>query len=298
MPQFSDFDFKATPATLLLDEPVYYGTLTGLKIDEQAFIDFLNPTFSALDTDPYDSKLAVVQLLIHEFPNQQDRLRAFLKSYYEGTTGLAAITDLLRKLSPAKRMHFNLLTMQVKRKRSAACLELALQGDDFWKQTRIKLQPFSQDVAPGDPRKLTRIFSEMDHDVTDHPLVQQFIASIATIVHHHCEATRLRIHAHQMFAYADLMSPGDNAPEGMHRDGADFIVSALVIERAGIEGGRSIVYAPDQTTEILSPILHPGEFLFQDDRSLYHDVTKISEDPDVPPEHGSRSIFGLDIEVL
>ena len=31
-----------------------------------------------------------------------------------------------------------------------------------------------------------------------------------------------------------------NAPEGIHQDGADYIVSALVLERKNIKGGKAL----------------------------------------------------------
>jgi hypothetical protein len=110
----------------------------------------------------------------------------------------------------------------------------------------------------------------------------------------------LEMNLHQMFVFADMMSVGDNAPEGIHQDGTDFIVSALVIERAGIVGGESIVYGPDKKTEYLRRTLQAGEGIFQADKGseLWHYVTSIKEDPETPPDYGHRSIIGFDIDVL
>ena len=33
-----------------------------------------------------------------------------------------------------------------------------------------------------------------------------------------------------------------NSPEGIHQDGMDFIVPALIIDRVNIQGGQSLVY--------------------------------------------------------
>ena len=61
---------------------------------------------------------------------------------------------------------------------------------------------------------------------------------------------------------------GDNSPEGPHEDGADFIVSALVIDRENISGGESQIYEKrnDGTLQkVFGHVLREGEFLFQAD---------------------------------
>jgi hypothetical protein len=87
-----------------------------------------------------------------------------------------------------------------------------------------------------------------------------------------------------------------NSPEGIHQDGADYIVSALVMERAGVTGGESRVYDSDKKTVLLRHTLLPGEGLFQVDAGspLWHDVTPVVAQGD---GMGVRSLFGLDIRV-
>jgi hypothetical protein len=92
---------------------------------------------------------------------------------------------------------------------------------------------------------------------------------------------------------------GTNSPEGIHQDGADFIVSALVVDRENIAGGTSRVFAPDKQTEHLEVTLKPGEGIFQADAgsTLWHDVTPIRvENPS--DGIGVRNLFGFDIDVV
>ena len=165
----------------------------------------------------------------------------------------------------------------------------------------VGAERYQQKVAPEDPRALVRIFHEMESLVTEHPQVQLLMWRLADTVRGlRPGARRLHMHIHQMFVFADIMSTGDNSPEGIHQDGADYIVSALVIERAGIVGGESVVYGPDKKTEYLRRTLAEGEGIFQADAGspLWHYVTPVRENPAVPPDYGHRSILGFDIDVL
>ena len=172
-----------------------------------------------------------------------------------------------------------------------------------WNVERIPAQSFSQNAESesGDVRSLKRVFPEMSGRVTSNQDFWHLLLSLAHLVisvHRH-SIREITITAHQVSIFAELEHDGDNAPEGIHQDGSDYIVSALVVERDGILGGQSIVYGADKKTELLRHTLIPGEGLFQADKnsSLWHDVTPIREDPDIPPTYGKRSIFGFDIDV-
>ncbi len=146
-----------------------------------------------------------------------------------------------------------------------------------------------------------RTFHEADDAIAAHPDVLRIIRAMADMVQEiRPGANFLRLNLHPMFVFADLMSTGDNSPEGIHQDGADYIISALVIERAGIttDSGESIVYDLDQKTVLFRRTLAEGEGLFKSDREVFHYVTPIREDPAIPPDFGHRSILGFDVEIL
>ena len=84
---------------------------------------------------------------------------------------------------------------------------------------------------------------------------------------------------------------------GIHQDGMDYIVSALVISRSNISGGRSIIYGNDKSTRILEVELCPGQGILQPDKNtqLWHDVTPIQSLDDISA--GSRSTLGFDFTV-
>ena len=96
----------------------------------------------------------------------------------------------------------------------------------------------------------------------------------------------------QCFQNRILTSPdeiGQPAPEGMHRDGVDYVLT-LFIDRTGADGGESSVYLAEDRSRIAAIQLGlPGEYLFVDDRKLLHDVTGLSLKPGC--ELGHRDVL-------
>ncbi len=272
-------------------------SLETFGVDRDSFLRDLRPTFSVLHLDPYDAKRAKVELLKRRFPQHTDRLNGFLGNYYADKEDLAAVYDVIKELDAADRNELDRIGMTGRRKRSVARFNL-LRSAKGWKLERVPAEQYRQNVAPGDPRALVRVFHEMETIVTEHPQVRHLMGCFAELVREkHPDCKRLLMNVHQMFVFADILSAGDNAPEGIHQDGADYIVSALVIERAGIVGGESIVYGPDKKTEYLRRTLAEGEGIFQSDKGLWHYVTPIRENPGVPPDYGHRSILGFDMDI-
>jgi len=267
-------------------------------IDCESFLRDMRPTFSVLHLDPYDAKRAKVDLLKRRFPQHAERLHGFLSDYYANKVDLAAVYDLVKQLADVDRNELDRIGMTGRRKRSVARFNMQ-RAKSKWNFERVSAQQFRQNVAPGDSRSLVRVFHEMESMVAEHPQVRHLMESFAELVRErHPDCKKLRLNMHQMFVFADILSAGDNAPEGVHQDGADYIVSALVIERAGIVGGESIVYAADKKTELVRRTLAEGEGIFQSDRQLWHYVTQIRENPAAPPDYGHRSILGFDMEIV
>ena len=272
--------------------------LATFGVDRESFLRDLRPTFSVLHLDPYDAKRAKVELLKKRFPQHADRLNGFLSDYYANKEDLAAVYDVIKELEDVDRNELDRIGMTGRRKRSVARFNMERRANQ-WNLERVPAVKYSQKVAPGDPRALVRVFHEMETLVTEHPQARHLMQCFAELVRErHPDCKKLRMNVHQMFVFADILSGGDNAPEGIHQDGADYIVSALVIERAGIVGGESIVYAPDRKTEYFRRTLAEGEGIFQTDKGLWHYVTQIRENPAVPPDYGHRSILGFDMDIV
>ena len=99
------------------------------------------------------------------------------------------------------------------------------------------------------------------------------------------------MHQVRQIAYPNKLS--DNAPEGIHQDGADFIISALVLNRYNVIGGETIIYDTDKKNIIYRTILENEEGIFQEDIQLWHDVTKIKSADN--KNIAIRDILGFDI---
>lgn len=280
--------------------PIRVFSLERLGIDTERFIDYMKPAFSILPLDRYDAKRNQVAFLKARFPDEEPRLSRFLEAYYDAHEDLDSVVDLIARLMPTDMYEFDRIGITSRRKRSLARFMLHALPNGCWQIDRVHRLPFIQNVS--DLRgKLRRVFAETNEFVTDYPDMRKLISKIADMVRElRPEARALELNLHLMYTFADLMSAGENAPEGIHQDGCDYIVSALVIERAGIVGGESIVYGPDKKTEYLRRTLAPGEGIFQADRGspLWHYVTPIQEDPAVSPDYGHRAIIGFDVDVV
>lgn len=167
----------------------------------------------------------------------------------------------------------------------------------------LERQPDSAFTQPGDDagdyRQLERRFAPSPRAVTDAPAYRGVLEQLAAVTDqlHPVSVSALRIVCHQMGLWA-TPDGASNAPEGIHQDGADYIVSALVLERRNVSGGESVVYGPDKSTEYLRDTLREGEGIFQADAgsSLWHGVTPIR--PTEPGAAAYRNILGYDIHVL
>lgn len=153
---------------------------------------------------------------------------------------------------------------------------------------------FSQKV--NDFRKEPRTFELIDVNVLSTCFFSNLIANTAFLVNKISDKKNLNISVHQVrqICYPEFNS--DNSPEGIHRDGANFIISAFVINKSNVKGGKSIVYEEDKSNIVLSTILDKNEALFQEDEKYWHYVNPIS----CKNENyiGIRDIFGLDINYL
>jgi hypothetical protein len=272
-----------------INVPCVVFSLGELGMDPARFLAELSPHFLALPWDLYDVKRAQVQRLLDAFPEERTRLEAFLAEFFAGKADLSALSDLTRRLPEA--------TFRPHRQRAIAHFLLELARGS-WRVARLEETGFTQSpMAKGDYRALPRVFAPMDEEVSENLLFLGWLRAMGELVRAaRPDAQKLRLTCHQMRTVARPGGSATNSPEGIHQDGADFIVSALVMERTGVTGGESRVFGPDKETLVLRHTLQPGEGIFQADAGspLWHDVTPVVASG---REDGVRSLFGLDIRV-
>ena len=161
---------------------------------------------------------------------------------------------------------------------------------------------FSQNVS--DYRGEPRSFELIEPMNVDNPWLKNFITQISALsVLNECikadvcvldsKIKKLTVDVHQVRQIAYPEQESHNSPEGIHRDGADYIVSALVMNRINIRGGESIIYDKDKK-EIYRTTLKENEGIFQEDTGQWHYVSGIEP---INNYIGFRDILGIDIIV-
>ena len=101
----------------------------------------------------------------------------------------------------------------------------------------------------------------------------------------------ISLHQVRQITYPNISA--HNSPEGIHQDGADYIVSAFVLNRINISGGDSIIYNKDKE-EIYKTIIYNGEGIYQEDKEQWHYIEPIES---INNKMGFRDILGIDIAI-
>lgn len=107
-----------------------------------------------------------------------------------------------------------------------------------------------------------------------------------------CRATpptwRVEMHQFRIEARSDLV--GMPTPEGMHRDGVDWVLVTLV-SRANVEGGVTALESAEGTSLGSFTLSDPLDTVFLDDRRVTHGVTPILAL--VPSKEAHRDVLVL-----
>jgi len=184
----------------------------------------------------------------------------------------------------------------VTRSRKYANLTIDVTNNYEYSVYHTKNDIFTQNVD--DSRGTERQFELMDFHLVNQPWILQFITQISalSVLNHnyykgHKLIKEVDIHLHQVRQTTYEGADAHNSPEGIHRDGADYIVSALVIHRNNITGGESIIYDKHKMMTYKT-ILDDKEGIYQEDTKQWHYVTPIDLDK---PGIGFRDILGIDI---
>ncbi len=283
--------------------PILCADLNYLGINTNEFIDFFKGCFIEMPFDFYDVKRKQWGLLPKEI--QASKFETFKKYYLDNEASLKQFTDQLNLDSETLN---HLESIQPWRRRSVCTFDLELNEDINIE--RFYPKGFEQSLDESDVRSLPRVFEETKSELVENELFFNFLQSIAKYAQKmspHIVIKKIRTSVHFMSVRAKEGVPGNNSPEGVHEDGADFIVSALVINRSNMIGGKSQVFenmSDGQLVNIFERELQPGEFLFQADtgeekhygNDLWHYVTPFYVEP--PIEESWRDIIGLDLAII
>jgi len=96
------------------------------------------------------------------------------------------------------------------------------------------------------------------------------------------DIARWRVEVHQFRIEAREDLPGQPTPEGMHRDGVDYVL-VLLIERRNIASGTTTIHALDHRELGSFTLTDPLDAALVDDARVFHGVTPVQAvDPAQP----------------
>ncbi|TMP34748.1 2OG-Fe dioxygenase family protein [Pseudoalteromonas rubra] len=225
----------------------------------------------------------------------------FWGQYYSGIMPDSDLRAVLEKCPPS--LYAELDKLKPTRKRLIAEFNITHDGNDFVIK-RVPAREFGQEDALTstnlqDYRLVKRKFKELP-DKLDTEYLHKTIKYLANQLYTKLNGQQcnFNIIVHYTLVYCYPEESATNSPEGIHQDGMDYIVSAMVVERNNVEGGKSIIYGSDAKTEVLNTTLQPGMGILQPDRNsdLWHTVTSIRTKNN--NETGYRSTIGFDIQYI
>jgi hypothetical protein len=122
---------------------------------------------------------------------------------------------------------------------------------------------------------VARWFEPIDASVGDGPTMRAILAFCRSLFANLQPETRAwRIEAHQFRIEARSGEEGRPTPEGMHRDGVDFVL-VLLVGRRNIASGVTGIHALDGHPLGHFTLAHPLDAALLDDRRVAHGVTAV-----------------------
>ena len=138
---------------------------------------------------------------------------------------------------------------------------------------------------------IERWFDPVEADVAASPAMESLLrfghglfGSLAAT----CRSSRIEVH--QFRIEAQPGSAGHPTPEGVHRDGVDFVL-VLMIRRHNIASGTTTIHAPDGSRLGAFTLATPLDAALVDDRRVHHGVTPVHAI--VPGEPAYRDVLVL-----
>ena len=97
-------------------------------------------------------------------------------------------------------------------------------------------------------------------------------------------ARHWHVEVHQFRIEARADQAGEPTPEGVHRDGVDYVL-VLMIDRENIESGTTTIHAPDGARLGNFTLTHPFDAALVDDHRVSHGVTPVRPRNVTRPSH-------------
>lgn len=259
--------------------------------------------FDQLQWDLYDVRRKHIQIIEESGISISGQQKDLLRAYYKGELALKELDpqwlNILQSKHPGEKAEISELLLRPTRKKACSTFIANINSpNNTWLIGPKTAEEVTQKVGDYDYRAIPRKYDPIPQIIIEHPAYRQILANVLHMVKQaNPNATCLHITSWLMSCYSFSDLATTNSPEGIHQDGADYIVSAFVMERKNISGGISRVFHSDNLEQsIAEVVLDEGQGIFMSDAGspLYHDLTHMHV---ANPEQnfGVRNILGFDI---
>lgn len=285
-----------------LDTPITILNVGQYGVSVDAFQQQMREAYPEFEWDSYllqQNKISVIKEVIPP----ESLARVSNDTWYDIYTGVIQNPELYSifpGLSSSDKSRIEALVPTRKRCMS----EYLMHWNGKWNIERIPSSLVSQTKAliasdgEIDYRQSRRKFKELPAELFDSNL-RALLVGVADMVRETRHSIqKLNVSVHNTVVYCHPQQLVTNSPEGIHQDGVEFIVSALVVERNNISGGKSVIYGRDKRTKLLQVELQAGQGIFQADlgTELWHEVTPITAIDKT--RSGYRSTIGFDVTLI
>lgn len=140
-------------------------------------------------------------------------------------------------------------------------------------------QPSYINTLNGD---IERYYEALENEQLESHFLQQYLRWLGDIFSNcsGCDQWLINLHPYRIIASEEKI--GKPTPEGLHRDGVDFVTS-LMIDRVNIKGGASIVTDNQGLQKDLWEMKNPGDLLLCADDKVLHGVSELT------PRHSNQA---------
>lgn len=154
-----------------------------------------------------------------------------------------------------------------------------------WQNKRLKVLPDEPHYQSSHYNHVhggfNRYFRGWSPTTLQNPVLTEIICW-ATTQFAHNPARLWRIQAHQFRIIARPRERGLPTPEGVHKDGAEYIL-IMMMDRQNISGGISRIYDNSMHPLAEATLRQAGDLMLVNDHAVYHGVTAVlPEDPSRP----------------
>jgi len=121
---------------------------------------------------------------------------------------------------------------------------------------------------------IARWFEPVQEEVAAHPALRAALALAYESFNLVTPHDRWEIELHQFRISAAVGTEGRPTPEGMHRDGVDFVM-VMLVHRENVQSGVTIIEDTAQTKLDSFTLTEPMDATLVDDHRVFHGVTPI-----------------------